>query len=90
MIVTDSPFGIVGTNSIRERLVLDSFTIYMKNFTHAQKAYRYLTGKRISCRVERSFGRGQGCGFVLRVTGGADRNEVCALLSDIGVSCDIS
>ena len=65
--------------------------IYIKSFTQAQKAMSFMQKHGIRCTVQRSFGGGTGCGFALKVT---DRNaseaEVCALLSSIGVRCDIS
>lgn len=66
------------------------FVIYIKSFTHAQKAMSYLQKHGIRCIVERSFGGGSGCGFTLKITDkNANEAEVCALLSSIGVSCDI-
>lgn len=65
------------------------FVIYIKSFTRAQKAMSYLQRHGIRCIVERSFGR-SGCGFSLKITDkNANEAEVCALLSSIGVSCDI-
>lgn len=73
---------------------MNGFTINMRTFTHAQKAQSYLTRKGIMCRVERSFGQGRGCGFLLRVTGArngsTDKEEICSMLQEIGVNCDIS
>lgn len=65
-------------------------TVYIKSFTAAQKALRLLQRHGIRCSVERSFG-GAGCGFALKVTDqNANKAEVCALLTSIGVACDIS
>ena len=70
---------------------MDSFTIYIRSFTTAQKAREHLMRQGVRCIVERTQRRGQGCGFAIRITGGnADRERVCALLRDIGVDCDIS
>lgn len=64
--------------------------IYIKSFTQAQKALSFLQKHGIRCIVERSFGRGAGCGFALKVTdNNANKAEVCALLGSIGVSCDL-
>lgn len=66
-------------------------TINIKSFTAARKAMTFLQKHGIRCIVERGFGKGTGCGFVLKVTDRtANKAEVCALLSSIGVSCDIS
>ena len=65
-------------------------TVYIKSFTAAQRALKHLQRQGIRCTVERSFGSA-GCGFALKVTDkNANKAEVCALLSSIGVSCDIS
>lgn len=64
-------------------------TVNIKSFTAAQKSLRHLQKHGIRCVVERGFGSA-GCGFVLRVTDrNANKAEVCALLSSIGVPCDI-
>ncbi len=64
-------------------------TVNIKSFTSAQKALKFLQRNGIRCIVERGFGN-TGCGFVLRVTDkNANKAEVCALLSSIGVPCDI-
>lgn len=64
------------------------FSIKIKSLTKAQKAMAYLQKSGIRCKVERSFG--DGCGFALIVTDkNAARAEVCALLGNVGVSCDI-
>lgn len=65
-------------------------TVYIKSFTAAQKSLRYLQKHGIRCTVERSFGS-NGCGFMLKVNDkSTNKAEVCALLSSIGVPCDIS
>lgn len=64
-------------------------TVNIKSFTTAQKALRFLQRNGIRCIVERGFGNA-GCGFTLRVTDkNANKAEVCALLSSIGVPCDL-
>lgn len=64
-------------------------TVNIKSFTAAQKALKFLQKHGIRCTVERGFGNA-GCGFTLRVTEkNANKAEVCALLSSIGVHCDI-
>lgn len=65
-----------------------NFKINMLSMTQAQRAMSFLRGKGISCVVERSHERGKGCSFALRVTN-ADRTEVCGLLRQIGVRCDL-
>ena len=72
---------------------MNNFIIDMKSLTQAEKARAFLAKKGIQSVVERSFGgSGTGCGFVLRVLGGANvsRGEVCDLLKMVGVNCDIS
>lgn len=65
-------------------------TVYIKSFTQAQKSLQLLQRHGIRCRVERSRGSA-GCGFALRVIDqNANKAEVCALLTSIGVACDIS
>lgn len=65
-------------------------TVYIKSFTAAQKALRLLQRHGIRCKVERSNGSA-GCGFALKVIdNNANKAEVCALLTSIGVACDIS
>ena len=64
-------------------------TVNIKSFTAAQKALRFLQKHGIRCVVERVFGKA-GCGFALKVTDkNTNKAEVCALLSSIGVPCDI-
>lgn len=64
-------------------------TVYIKSFTSAQKALRFLQRNKIRCALERSFSSG-GCGFLLKITDkNANKAEVCALLASIGISCDI-
>ncbi len=66
------------------------FNIYMKSFTQAEKARAFLAENRIRSIVKRGFGSG-GCGFSLVVTdNSANRDRVCGLLRNIGISCDIS
>lgn len=71
---------------------MNSFNIYMRSFTQAEKARSFLAGNGIRSIVERGYaGAGRGCGFSLRVfEGKADRNEVCRLLARININCDIS
>ena len=65
-------------------------TVYIKSFTQAQRALKHLQKHGIRCKVERSFGSA-GCGFALKVIDkNANKAEVCALLTSIGVACDIS
>lgn len=66
---------------------MNSFTINMRSSTQANKARVYLFRMGIPSRIERVSGRG-GCRFLLRVRG--NRGEVCALLSSVGIPCDIS
>ena len=68
---------------------MNGFTINMRNFTQAEKARAFLARSGIKSIVRRTTGRG-GCTFSLMVAGGADKNEVCRLLTQIGVNCDIS
>lgn len=71
---------------------MNNFIINMKSLTQAEKARAFLAKKNIPSVVERSFGNSSsGCGFVLRILGGAEvsRGEVCTLLKMVGVSCDI-
>lgn len=64
-------------------------TVNIKSFTTAQKALRFLQKNGFRCVIERGFGN-TGCGFALRVTDkNANKAEVCALLSSIGVPCDL-
>lgn len=66
------------------------YSIYIKSFTAAQKAHNFLRARNIKCSLMRTSGRGQGCGFALKITDDrADKAEVCALLKQIGVPCDI-
>ncbi len=66
------------------------FNIYMRSFTQAEKARAHLSKNRIRSIVKRGSGNG-GCGFTLVVTdNSANRDRVCDLLRDIGISCDIS
>lgn len=70
---------------------MESFNIYIRSFTRAQKAREHLARQGVRCIVERTQRKGQGCGFAVRITGGnADRDRVCALLREVGVDCDLS
>ena len=73
------------------RDAMNGFTIKMRSFTQAEKARSFLAKQGISSLVQRTSGRG-GCAFALIVTrsGGMSKNEVCRLLLQIGVDCDIS
>ncbi|MGN0648902.1 MAG: hypothetical protein ACI4KM_00550 [Oscillospiraceae bacterium] len=63
------------------------FYIKMKSATQAEKARVFLMRNGIRSSAERVAGKG-GCSFRLRVF--SDRKgEVCSLLSDIGISCDL-
>lgn len=65
--------------------------VYIKSFTAARKALALLSKHGIRGIVERSFKKGGGCGFALKITDkNADKAEVCALLGSIGVSCGLS
>ena len=65
-----------------------NFKINARSMTQAQRAMNYLHRHGINCTVERTHERGKGCSFALRINN-ADKSEVCALLRQIGVSCDI-
>lgn len=67
------------------------FTVNIKSFTAASRALKFLQKNGIRCTLERSFGRaGGGCGFSLKIIDDkTNKAEVCALLSSIGVPCDI-
>ena len=68
--------------------------IYVRSFTQAQKARDFLSRRGIRCMIERTQTRGKGCGFMLHITGShggtISREEVCSLLGEIGIDCDIS
>lgn len=81
--------GAKAAMNLKGSNAMTSFTINMRNFTQAEKARAFLARSGIRSMVRRTTGRG-GCTFSLMVTGGADKGEVCRLLSQIGVSCDIS
>lgn len=66
---------------------MNYFTINAKSMTQAEKVRRFLLRNGIKCTTERVTGRG-GCGFLLKIYG--DRTRVCPLLSQVGISCDIS
>lgn len=69
---------------------MKSFNIKMQSFTQAEKARSFLAKKGIKSIVQRTTGRG-GCSFALRVTdAGRSIDEICRLLSQIGVGCDLS
>ena len=65
-------------------------TVNIKTFTAASRALKFLQKNGIRCTMERGFGR-EGCGFALKITDkNTNKAEVCALLSSIGVPCDLS
>lgn len=65
------------------------FTVNIKSFTAASRALKFLQKNGVRCTLERSFGR-EGCGFALKITDNStNKAEVCAMLSSIGVPCDI-
>lgn len=67
-----------------------NFTIQMQSFTAAQKARSFLQKRGIRCIVERNVNKGRGCVFALRFDNSrAEKAEVCALLREIGISCDL-
>lgn len=69
---------------------MKSFTIKMQSFTQAEKARAFLAKKGIKSIVQRTTGRG-GCSFTLKITSaGRSADEICRLLSQIGVGCDLS
>lgn len=66
------------------------YSIYIKSFTSAQKARNFLLKNHIPSLVVRSTSKNQGCGFALKITDNRfGKAEVCALLKQIGVNCDI-
>lgn len=65
-----------------------TFKINMQSMTAAQRAMTFLRRQGINCAVERTHEKGKGCGFSLRVNN-AEKAEVCSLLRQIGVNCDI-
>ena len=66
------------------------YSIYIKSFTAAQKAQNFLKKHKIMCSLSRTSNKEQGCGFALKISDNrADKAEVCALLKQIGVPCDI-
>ena len=66
------------------------YIIYIKSFTIAQKAHNFLKKNSIQSSLSRTSKKGMGCGFALKITDNrADKAVVCALLRQIGVSCDI-
>ena len=63
------------------------FYIKMKSATQAEKARVFLMRNGIRSSAERVTGKG-GCSFRLHIF--SDRKgEVCSLLSNIGISCDL-
>lgn len=67
-----------------------NFIIKTNSFTAAQKARSYLQKRGIRCAVERNVDKARGCGFALRFNNShAGKAEVCALLGEIGISCDL-
>lgn len=66
---------------------LKYFIINVKSMTQAEKARLFLARHGIKSAVQRTTGRG-GCSFTLRIYG--EPGQVCPLLSQAGVSCDIS
>lgn len=65
----------------------NGFYIKMKSATQAEKARVFLMRNAIRSKTERITGKG-GCSFRLWVWGDR-KGEVCSLLSDIGISCDL-
>ena len=66
------------------------YIIYIKSFTSAQKAHNYLQKHNIRTSLSRTSVKGKGCGFALKIVdNNTDKAEVCALLNQIGVPCDI-
>lgn len=65
---------------------MNHFTINTESMTQAEKARVFLARHGIRNRVERTVGRG-GCSFSLRIFG--EREKVCPLLAQIGVSCGL-
>lgn len=68
-----------------------TMNVYIRSFTLAEKARGYLARRGIRSMIERTSGGGRGCGFNLKIwLSGADAAaEVCALLGQIGIDCDI-
>lgn len=64
------------------------YSIYIKSFTAAQKARSFLLKHNVKCSLTRTTSKGHGCGFALIISN-TGKAEVCALLKQIGVSCDI-
>lgn len=64
------------------------YSIYIKSFTAAQKARSFLLKHNVKCSLSKTTSKGRGCGFALTVYN-SGKAEVCALLKQIGVSCDI-
>ncbi len=66
---------------------MNYFIINAKSMTQAEKARLHLEKKGIKSVVQRTTGR-NGCSFTLKIIG--DKRVVCPLLSQVGISCDIS
>lgn len=73
---------------------MNSVDILFKSFTAAQKARSVLAAHGIISIIERTHTKGEGCSFILHITGNrrgeVNRDEVCSLLADIGISCGLS
>lgn len=70
--------------------IMKNMTVYIRSFTHAEKARGFLARHGIRSVIERTSGGGKGCGFILRIRlYGVEPAEVCALLGQIGIACDI-
>ena len=69
---------------------MKNMTVYIKSFTHAEKARGHLARHGIRSVIERTSGGGRGCGFILKIwLNSVEPAEVCALLGQIGIACDI-
>ena len=80
------------THFIRElTFIMNNMRVYIKSFTLAEKARGHLARNGCLCIIERTSGGGQGRGFNPRiwVRGRQAAAEVCALLGQIGIDCDI-
>ena len=80
------------THFIRElTFIMNNMNVYIKSFTLAEKARGHLARNGFRCIIERTSGGGKGCGFNLRiwVSGREAAAEVCALLGQMGIACDI-
>lgn len=63
------------------------FYIKMKSATQAEKARVFLMRNGIRSETQRVTGKG-GCAFMLHVFSDS-KGEVCSLLSNTGISCDL-